>query len=338
MKNIVFPSSSFNMGVVSSRVSSPKLPLPPSKDVGGKVLLITNADTGLGREAARHALNLGATVILGVRSAIQGEKTKIEISQGCVGGSVYVWPVDFESFASVQAFAARVKKYVDDGGRIDFSIINSGVASPDWVTATDRWERALQANVLSTALLSLELLPLLVHSKEEQPWSKPSLTIVASDIHKTAHFRERKSDNILSALNNQEQWKTSQSHGGATERFAVTKLLDIYLAKEIAQIVPRKENGDPLVVVNSVAPGYTEPWITDVVKSAGTRTVDEAAKTLLHAATQGVESHGAWLENMAIGESGGIVSDPDQVTVREKVWAEIVAVLKGIEPELRTKY
>ncbi|RDW79339.1 uncharacterized protein DSM5745_06191 [Aspergillus mulundensis] len=80
------------MGILSSRLSPPKLPsLPPSKCVGGKVLLITDADTGLGREAARHALNLAATVILGVRSATQGEKTEAEISQG------------------VQAFASRVR-------------------------------------------------------------------------------------------------------------------------------------------------------------------------------------------------------------------------------------
>ncbi|KAL4994099.1 NAD(P)-binding protein [Aspergillus recurvatus] len=326
------------MGIVTSRFSSPKLPLPPSSAVGGKVLLITDADTGLGREAARHALSLGATVILGVRSITEGEKAKAALSKGCVGGTVYVWPVDFESFASVQAFADRVKKYVGDGGRVDFAIINSGVASADWATATDRWERGLQANVLSTALLSLEILPLLIHSKEEQPWSKPCLTIVASDIHKSAQFRERKSENILSALNNQEQWRTSQSRGGATERYAVTKLLDIYLAKEIARIVPRKENDDPLVVVNCVASGYSEPWVTKTVENTGTRTVDEAGKTLLHAVTQGPESHGEWLEDLAIGKPGGIVTDPENVVIRQKLWTEILAVLKGVDPELRTKY
>ncbi|KAL4983744.1 hypothetical protein BDW68DRAFT_194160 [Aspergillus falconensis] len=328
------------MGIVTSRFSSPKIPLPPSSAVGGKVLLITDADAGLGREAARHALSLGATVILGVRSITEGEKTKAEISKGCVGGTVYVWPVDLESFASVRAFAARVKKYVGDGGRVDFAIMNSGVASADWATATDRWERGLQANVLSTALLSLEILPLLIHSKEEQPWSKPCLTIVASDIHKSAQFRERKSENILSALNNQEQWRTSQSRGGATERYATTKLLDIYIAKEIARIVPRKENGNPLVVVNCVAPGYYEPWVRNIAKNAGTgtRTVDDAGRTLLHAVTQGPESHGEWFEDLAIGRPGGIVTDPENVVVREKLWGEIIAVLQGIDPELRTKY
>ncbi|KAL6232802.1 hypothetical protein BDW75DRAFT_216827 [Aspergillus navahoensis] len=326
------------MGIVTSRFSSPKLPLPPPAAVGGKVLLITDADVGLGREAARHALCLGATVILGVRSVTEGEKTKAEISKGCVGGTVYVWHVDLESFASVRAFADRVKKYVSDGGRVDFAIMNSRLASADCATATDRWERGLQANVLSIALLSLEILPLLIRTKEEQPWLKPCMTIVASDIHKSVQFRERRSENILSALNNQEQWRTSQSRGGATERYAITKLLDIYIAKEIAQIVPRKENGDPLVLVNCVAPGYSEPWVTEAVENAGKRTLDEAGKTLVHAVTQGLESHGEWLAGLAIGMPGGIVTDPENVVVREKLWKEILVVLQAVDPELRTKY
>ncbi|KAJ5719426.1 hypothetical protein N7493_007881 [Penicillium malachiteum] len=87
-----------------------KLQLPPLSAIQGKTILITGANTGLGREAARHALALGAgTVILDVRSLSKSEeaKTSIESSTGCTDqGKVLVWSIDLESFSSVQAFVS----------------------------------------------------------------------------------------------------------------------------------------------------------------------------------------------------------------------------------------
>lgn len=57
-----------------------RLTLPSPLGIQGKTILITGANTGLGREAARHALALGAdTVILGVRTLSKGEDAKANI-------------------------------------------------------------------------------------------------------------------------------------------------------------------------------------------------------------------------------------------------------------------
>ncbi|CAI7626123.1 unnamed protein product [Penicillium discolor] len=328
-----------------------RLTLPPSSVIEGKTILITGANTGLGREAARHALALGAgTVILGVRTISKGEEAKadIEASTGCADkGKVLVWPIDLESFASVQAFAARVRKHVaTEGGRLDIAIMNAGIASVEYAVTRDGWERGIQVNVLSTALLSLELLPLLLRTKERDPSAQPHLALLTSDIHKSIKFPERNEQSILSILNGEEQWKKSQA-AGATERYGVTKLMDIFITIEIARLVPRDESGNPLVIINAVTPGFCKsdlltrekaPWILKLIQALIARTVEEGSKTLLHAVSQGFETHGKWLENQVITDPGTIVTSQDAQVVREKVWAEITAVLHNVDPEVRTEY
>ncbi|KAJ6036967.1 retinol dehydrogenase 14 [Penicillium herquei] len=328
-----------------------RLQLPPPSTIQGKTILITGANTGLGREAARHALALGVgTVILGVRSLSKGEEAKINIesSTGCTDqGKVLVWSIDLESFSSVQAFAAQAQKYVDEGGRLDMAIMNAGIASVEYNVTPDGWERGLQVNVLSTALLGLKLLPLLLRTKEQDPSTRPHLTILTSDIHKSITFSEQNEKDILTSLNQEEQWKSSQRIGGATERYGVTKLMDLFITIELARVVPRDNLGNPLVIANAVAPGFCKsnlltrekaPWILKLVQALFARTVEEGSKTLLHAVGQGIETHGRWLENQVIADPGSMVTSPEAVIVREKVWTEIVNILQEVDAEVRTEY
>ncbi|KAJ5713280.1 NAD(P)-binding protein [Penicillium malachiteum] len=328
-----------------------KLQLPSPSAIQGKTILITGANTGLGREAARHALALDAsTVILGVRSLSKGEEAKINIesSTGCTDqGKVLVWSIDLESFSSLQAFAAQALRYVEDGGRLDIVIMNAGIASVEYNVTPDGWERGLQVNVLSTALLSLKLLPLLLRTKELEPSSRPHLTILTSDIHKLITFPERTEKAILTSLTNEEQWKSSQRLGGATERYGVTKLMDLFIAIELARLVPRDDLGNPLVIVNAVAPGFCKsdlltrekaPWVLKLVQALIARTVEEGSKTLLHAVDQGIETHGRWLDNQVVADPGSMVTSPEAVIVREKVWREIVTILRDVDAEVRTEY
>ncbi|CAI7583475.1 unnamed protein product [Penicillium glandicola] len=329
-----------------------KLTLPSPSAIQGKTILITGANTGLGREAARHALDLGAgKVIMGVRTLSKGEEAKAHITArtGCIDkNKILVWPIDLESFASVQTFAARVRNHVfSEGGRLDMAIMNAGIASVEYAVTGDGWERGIQVNVLSTTLLSLQLLPLLLHTKERDPSAQPHLAILTSDIHKSIKFAERYGDNILFVLNQEQEWKKSQTSGGATERYGVTKLMDIFIAMELARLVPRDAHAEPLVVVNGVTPGFCKsdlltrekaPWILKLIQSLIARTVEEGSKTLLHAVAQGSETHGKWLENQVIADPGRIVTDLEATAVREKVWAEIIAALRDIDPDIRIEY
>lgn len=246
------------------------------------------------------------------------------------------------------------------------AIMNAGIASVTYAVTRDGWERGIQVNVLSTALLSLELLPLLLRTKERDSSSQPHLTIVTSDIHKSIKFPERNEQNILSALNDEKQWRESQAVGGATERYGVTKLMDLFITFEIAQLVPRDKSGNPLVIVNAVAPGFCKsdllsrekvPLILKLIQALIARTAEEGSKTLLHAASQGAETHGKWLDNQIITEyvvpligdvivraadmcfrPGNIITSPEAAVLRKKLWAEILSVLHDVNPEIQTEY
>lgn len=306
-----------------------KLTLPPASVVQGRTVLITGANTGLGREAARHAARLGAgTIILGVRSETKGEEAKkeIEASTGCSGKTeLLVWSVDLGSFTSVREFAARARQYVtEEGGRIDVAIMNAGIASVQFARTGDGWERGLQVNALATAQLALHLMPLLLlqSASADRPSSdnsnQPHLVFVTSDSHMTVKFPERHDDNILGRLNDEEAWKASQAAGGPIERYAVTKLIVMLFADELARRTPRYDNGDdsaeggrPRVVVNSVAPGFCKsdlltreetPWVLRLIQALIARTAEEGSKTLLHGAAQGPKSHGKYLDHQAIAE------------------------------------
>ncbi|KAL4905921.1 hypothetical protein BDW74DRAFT_152285 [Aspergillus multicolor] len=324
------------MGALYSHLFTP-LTLPPASTIRNRSILITGSNTGLGLEAARHALNLGAgTVILAVRSVDKGEAAKVNITNGNpeLMSKVLVWHLDLESFASVRHFVSKAREYVGNGGKLDSIILNAGIASLEWNVTEDGWERNLQVNVLSTALLGLELLPLLLKTSESDSDNgsslKPHLTILASDIHKTARFSERHAEHILFALDNRDQWAKSQQAGGATERYAVTKLLDIYIMKQIAALVPLDEDGEPRVVVNCVAPGFCKsdllsreegvPFVIKVLQRVVGRSVAEGSKALLHAVSLVGESQGEWVEDLAVRDPGRIVTNPDMVRVREKIW------------------
>jgi NAD(P)-dependent dehydrogenase (short-subunit alcohol dehydrogenase family) len=224
-----------------------------------------------------------------------------------------------ESFESVKNFASRAERYVKTGGgRLDVAIMNAGVATAKFVqTPEDGWERSLQVNCLSTTLLSLRLLPLLQHSKSKSSSTSvlPHLVIVASDIHAIASFPERTAPNILHALNDREQWEKGQARSPA-ERYAVTKLLDHFIAIGLANMVTSSSQGGamPSVIVNSLTPGFCKsdlispsrgekaPLPLRVMQWLVARDVTEGAKTYVDAAVQGVSSHGKWLENQVVTE------------------------------------
>lgn len=176
-------------------------------------------------------------------------------------------------------------------------------------------------NVLATTYLALRLLPLLhQHQHRQPPASQPPslpahLTLVTSDIHATAHFPERHNHNtsILSSLNDRAQWQTSQTQHGATERYAVTKLLGLWVAEQLAAAVhaaPGDKPDEVPVVVNAVAPGFCKtellarepgtPWVLRALQAVVARSAEEGSKALLHAATLGVEGHGRYLDHQAI--------------------------------------
>jgi hypothetical protein len=62
------------------------------------------------------------------------------------------------------------------------------------------------------------------------------------------------------------------------------------------------------------------------------RTTEYGSRTLVHAISQGPETHGKHLSSCAIANRGGIAAAADADEVEERVWKEICEKLESIKP------
>ena len=175
------------------------LTLPyPSETATGQTVIVTGANVGLGFEAARFFVRLGAAkVILAVRDQEKGEEAKKSIEESEQRRNVLeVWKLDLCSYASVKRFADRVRKTLP---RVDILLANAGIAKYTYSVAEDN-ETTITTNVASTFLLALLLLPKLRETAATFGVT-PRLTIVSSNVHGFTQFPEKSSTDIFQTLN-----------------------------------------------------------------------------------------------------------------------------------------
>jgi NAD(P)-dependent dehydrogenase (short-subunit alcohol dehydrogenase family) len=164
-------------------------PLPvPSTSYAGHTIIVTGANGGLGLEAARHFVRLGAArVILACRSTERGEAAKANIEQSLAGTTtttttptvVEVWPLDLCSFDSVRAFCRRADAELD---RLDVFLANAAMLSIDGDKMAEGYEMQVTTNVISTFLMVFMLLPLMRRTATR--WNvEGAVTLVASEAH-----------------------------------------------------------------------------------------------------------------------------------------------------------
>lgn len=80
-----------------------------SKNITGKVAIITGGAIGLGRETAKELAKHGAHVILAVRNLDAGEETTKELIELTGNKSIEALKLDLGSLASIRAFAETFK-------------------------------------------------------------------------------------------------------------------------------------------------------------------------------------------------------------------------------------
>jgi NADP-dependent 3-hydroxy acid dehydrogenase YdfG len=115
-----------------------------SKNIQGKVVVITGASSGLGENTARHLSKMGAIVILGARRKDRLDAIVKEIEAS--GGKATAVRVDATRRGDV---AALVQSAVDAHGRIDVLVNNAGIMpiAPLAVLKVDEWDRMIDLNI-----------------------------------------------------------------------------------------------------------------------------------------------------------------------------------------------
>jgi NAD(P)-dependent dehydrogenase (short-subunit alcohol dehydrogenase family) len=124
-----------------------------------RIILVTGANRGIGREVVRQLAVGGDTVLLGARDPDKGERAAAELGVDAVH-------LDVTDAATIDAAAAGV---ADRHGHLDVLVNNAGIDYDTWETASAPdftvVREALETNLLGAWQTTVAFLPLLRRSR-----------------------------------------------------------------------------------------------------------------------------------------------------------------------------
>ena len=116
-----------------------------TKELEGRVGLVTGGTSGIGRETAALFAKAGAKVVVAGRRATEGEET-VELIRAAGGDGVFV-KTDVSKASEVEAL---VQKAVEKFGRLDVAFNNAGIEGI-WVPivrqSEEDWDRTIDINL-----------------------------------------------------------------------------------------------------------------------------------------------------------------------------------------------
>jgi NAD(P)-dependent dehydrogenase (short-subunit alcohol dehydrogenase family) len=254
-------------------------------DQTGRLAVITGANSGTGKEAAKRLSAAGAHVIMAVRNPAKGEQAKAEILAAYPNAQLDVRRVDLADLASVTEFASSLAA---DGVRIDLLLNNAGVMMPPtrMITA-EGFELQLGSNFLGPFALTLRLLPSVLAA------ASPRIVTMASGM---ANFGRIRFDDP--------QWTRRY---GPMRAYAQSKLADLLFARQLAAVATQRG-----WTVASIAahPGFTRTNLQTAGASLGrdkprrapgtglpllpSQAVEQGTEPMLYAATSAHARNGGY--------------------------------------------
>ncbi|XP_029903083.1 retinol dehydrogenase 14b [Myripristis murdjan] len=201
----------------------------PADMMRGKTVIVTGANSGIGKAVAEELLKLQARVIMACRDQRSAEEAAQEMKKqtGQGQGAVVVKHLDLASLRSVRKFCAEI---VEEESKIDVLINNAGVYQCPYTKTEDGFEMQLGVNHLGHFLLTHLLLDLLKTSAPSR------VVVVSSKLYKYGHINF---DDLNSENNYNKAFCYSQS-----------KLANLLFTLELA----RRLEGTG-VTVNALTPG-----------------------------------------------------------------------------------
>jgi NAD(P)-dependent dehydrogenase (short-subunit alcohol dehydrogenase family) len=223
-------------------------------DQTGKLVVVTGANSGTGKEATRRLAAAGARVVMAVRTVAKGDQARAEILAQHPSARLEVRRADLADLASVREFAEGL---LGEGTPVDVLINNAGVmAPPTRLTTADGFELQFGSNFLGPFALTVRLLPLLLAAPA------PRVATMSSG---TASYGRIRFDDL--------QWERRYS---ANFSYAQSKLADLMLTQHLAAVAARR--GWPLTST-AAHPGFTRTNLQTAGASLGR---DKPKRSLLN--------------------------------------------------------
>ncbi|XP_018599410.1 retinol dehydrogenase 14-like [Scleropages formosus] len=164
-----------------SRRSSVKIVRHPTGMMRGKTVIITGANSGIGRATAAELLKLQARVVMACRDRQSAEEAAREMRQeaGPDQGELVVKELDLASLTSVRSFCQEI---IREEPRVDVLINNAGIYQCPYTKTEEGFEMQFGVNHLGHFLLTNLLLD---HLKKSSP---SRIVIVSSKLYKYGHI------------------------------------------------------------------------------------------------------------------------------------------------------
>ena len=195
----------------------------------GKIVLITGANSGIGKETARALAINSATVVMACRNLTKAIPVCEAIQKESGNRQVEVMRLDLASLSSVRAFTDQ---FIGKYPRLDVLINNAGIFSLRREETEDGFEKTMGVNYLSPFLLTNLLLPLIVQT--------PAARIV--NVGSDAHFSGQID---LDDLNYKKKYPMFGFKAYGTSRLAT-----VFFTQELAERLQ-----DAGITVNALHPG-----------------------------------------------------------------------------------
>lgn len=195
----------------------------------GKTVIVTGANSGIGKATAAGIVKLQGRVIMACRDLDKAEEAARDIQQGTGAGStqLLVKQLDLASLTSVRAFCEDIIK---EEPRLDVLINNAGIYQCPYTRTEDGFEMQFGVNHLGHFLLTHLLLDLLKRSAPSR------IVVVSSKLYKHGYI-------------NFEDLSSEKSYDKAFA-YSRSKLANLLFTCELA----RRLEGSG-VTANAVTPG-----------------------------------------------------------------------------------
>lgn len=201
---------------------------PKRFSAAGKVIIVTGAASGIGKETAMEMAERGGRVILACRNKDSAIAARDAIVAKTGNVDVHFIHLNLKSFSSVRSF---VHEFLQQNNRLDLLINNESIIGASENLTDDGLEIHMAVNHYASFLLTSLLLDIL-------KTSVPSRIVnVSSAVHDQAVFRK-------------EYIESQRSYGNSFEAYAQSKLANILFTRELSSNL--RDTG---VTVNCVNPG-----------------------------------------------------------------------------------
>jgi len=132
-------------------------------DLKGKIVIVTGAGKGIGRETALSLAREGCRVVLVSRTEDELEKVKKEIEE--IGGKALMVAVDISKKQNIDRILELTLK---EFGRVDILINNAGIhiASPFLEVTEEEWDKVININLKAMFFFSQAALRIIKENRK----------------------------------------------------------------------------------------------------------------------------------------------------------------------------